>query len=48
MSSSGGGVIIVHNSAPRPPVHLTNDQILAIIANMPDGEVKDALLALID
>lgn len=49
MSSSGGGVIIIHNSVPgHPPVHVPHDEFAALIALLPDGPLKDKLTALLN
>ena len=46
MSSSGAGPIIIHNAIPGGPgkkAELTHDELLALIAALPDGELKTKL-----
>jgi hypothetical protein len=50
MSSSGGGIIIIHNSVsvPNPiEVELTIAELEAIIAALPDGDLKTKLQSLL-
>lgn len=53
MSSSGGGIIIIHNVVPGTPVpekhvHLVRDEFIALVSHLLDGELKAKLLALLE
>lgn len=44
----GGGIVLDSVSKPGSGITMTNDELLSVIALLPDGDLKTRLTALLD